>query len=168
MARRMAILGFELEDITRLLALFESQGLDELIFEEEGRYLRIRGPHKAKGQRAVVQASARPLPASLSPAERRALPQPPIPVIKAEPPQEDQIPLVSPMVGIFYRAEKPGAPPLVKVGDYVSIDQTVGVIEAMKVFSEFKSEFEGTIIAIPAQDGQLVQTGAPLIILKKP
>jgi acetyl-CoA carboxylase biotin carboxyl carrier protein len=162
----MAILGFELEDIARLIALVETQGLDELIYEEEGRYLRIRGhrKEKAKTERTVVQASAPSTP----PLGPRALPRPPASAVAAGPPPEDQIALVSPMVGIFYRAEKPGAPPLVKVGDPISVDQTVGVIEAMKVFSEFKSEYEGTILSIPAQDGQLVQTGAPLIILKKP
>ena len=157
----MAILGFELEDIAHLLMLVETQGLDELVFEEDGRYLRIRGPRKAKAKRGPETAS--PSTVSRPHAIPRALPRPP----EAEPAPEDQIQLVSPMVGIFYRAEKPGAPPLVKVGDTVSVNQTVGIIEAMKVFSEFKSEFDGTIISIPAQDGQLVQTGAPLFVLKK-
>jgi acetyl-CoA carboxylase biotin carboxyl carrier protein len=167
MARRMAILGFELEDIARLITLVETQGLDELIFEEEGRYLRIRGPRQGKRERTVVQTMVTPPPAPAAQARPRALPSPPTPAASAGPPPEDQIALVSPMVGIFYRAEKPGAPPLVKVGDHISVDQTVAVIEAMKVFSEFKSEFEGTVVSIPAQDGQLVQAGMPLILLKK-
>jgi acetyl-CoA carboxylase biotin carboxyl carrier protein len=163
----MAILGFELEEIARLLALVEAQGLDELVVEEEGRYLRIRGPRKAKSARVVVHESAPLASAPRQPVEQRALPRPPAPAAATAPTPEDQIALTSPMVGIFYRAEKPGAPPLVKVGDHIAVDQTVGVIEAMKVFSEFKSEHAGTVISIPAQDGHLVQTGAPLIILKK-
>ena len=71
------------------------------------------------------------------------------------------------MVGVFYRAEKAGAPPLVSVGDRVEIGQTVGVLEAMKVFSEFKAEHAGVIVSIPAQDGVLVQAGTPLLVLKK-
>jgi acetyl-CoA carboxylase biotin carboxyl carrier protein len=161
----MAILGFELEEIARLLTLVETQGLDEFIYEEDGRYLRIRGPRRAKIVHTVPAPSVAPA-ASRPPTARRAIAPPPETAFPAAIP-EDQIVLASPMVGIFYRAEKPGAPPLVKVGDHVSIDQTVGIIEAMKVFSEFKSEFAGTVIAIPGQDGQLVQTSAPLFILKK-
>ncbi len=71
------------------------------------------------------------------------------------------------MMGVFYRAEKAGAAPLVNVGDRVSIGQTVGILEAMKVFSEFKAEHAGIIASIPAQDGQLVQAGAPLVVLRK-
>jgi acetyl-CoA carboxylase biotin carboxyl carrier protein len=160
MARRMAILGWELEEIARLLTLVETQGLDELIYEEEGRYLRIRGPRKAK---LVARGGAAPAPARPMESIPRALSPAPAAVI----PPDDQVELISPMVGIFYRAEKPGAPPLVKVGDRVDIDQTVAIIEAMKVFSEFKSEFAGTVVSIPAQDGQLVQKGAPLLVLKK-
>ncbi|HLK56435.1 MAG TPA: acetyl-CoA carboxylase biotin carboxyl carrier protein [Chthonomonadaceae bacterium] len=162
----MAILGFELEEIVRLITLLEESGLDEMVFKEEGRYLRIRGPRLPKQAPATPPATS-PLPPHPS---RPALPAPRASRKAAKAPvplSEDQIALTSPMVGTFYRAEKPGAAALVSVGQAISVGQTIGIIEAMKIFSEIPAEHAGIIVSIPAQDGQLVQAGTPLIILKK-
>lgn len=165
----MAILGFELEEIARLIALVDAKGLEELIIEEGGRGLRIRGPRRPETPRAPESAAQAAQPAPIPERIERSRPKaaiaPPVPPSKGLP--DDQIALVSPMVGVFFRAERPGAPPLVQVGDRIEVDQTIGIIEAMKVFSEFKADHAGAVIAIPAQDGQLVQTGAPLFILKR-
>ncbi len=164
----MALFGFELEEIARLVALVDAQGLEEFIYEEEGRFLRIRGPRPAKAPRVHFAAPGTMVP-SVAPAPAASAPRraaPPAKKTEAVAPA-DQLILESPMVGVFYRAEKVGAPPLVNVGDRVSIGQTVGVLEAMKVFSEFKAEHAGMITSIPAKDGQLVQAGAPLIVLRK-
>lgn len=165
----MAILGFEIEEIVRLLALIEARGLDEFVWEDGERSIRIRGPRAEKPVRAEFVA---PEPPTL--AARAALPPAPRPrsraLAKARPSGEiaaDEVALTAPMVGTFYRAEKPGAPPLVEIGQTVEVGQTVGVIEAMKVFSEFQAEHAGTIVAIPAKDGELVQVGTPLILLRK-
>jgi len=158
----MAILGFELEEIARLIALVEAGELSELIHEEEGRYLRIRGPRADKPPREFAAAPASATTTPSAPLRARAITPPPSPASA-----KDQVILESPMMGIFYRAEKPGAPPLVHIGDHISVGQTVGIIEAMKVFSEFKAEQSGMIIAIPAHDGQLVQAQAPLFVLRK-
>ena len=166
----MAIFGFELEEIARLIALVDTQDLDEFIYEEEGRYLRVRGPRSAPAPAAIVMPSAvavapaAPLPTAPRPAARRSgssnTPPP------AAVPAANEVALESPMVGVFYRAEKPGAPPLVNVGDRISVGQVVGVLEAMKVFSEFKAEHAGILASVPVQDGQLVQAGTPLFILR--
>ena len=73
--------------------------------------------------------------------------------------------IVSPLVGIFYRAASPDAPPFVEIGDAVEIGQTIGVVEAMKVFNEITADWPGTVIAIPASNGELVQVDQPLVIL---
>ncbi len=168
----MAIFGFELEEIARLIALVDTQDLDEFIYEEEGRYLRVRGPRPAPLPAAApvvlpsaAFAAAVPLRAAPRPAARRSAS--PAAKPNAAVPAADEIALESPMVGVFYRAEKPGAPPLVNVGDRISVGQVVGVLEAMKVFSEFKAEHAGVIASIPAPDGQLVQAGTALFLLKK-
>ncbi len=156
----MAILGFELEELARLIALVETGDLDEIVLEEEGRRLRIRGPRSL--QKKAVQAVGTALPTYLpAPLLRKpaAPPEPPSPA-------EDTVPLVSPMVGVFYRAGKPGDPPLVEVGQRVTKDQPIGLIEAMKIFSEILAEQGGFIVAIPGKDGELVQAGTPLVILK--
>lgn len=160
----MAILGFEFEEISRLLALMESGGLEEIVWEDENRSLRICAPRVAahpsvESQAPVGETKGAPSP---QPAARRA--------IASKAPAaltEDQIALVSPMVGVFYRAGKPGDPPLIEVGQHIARDQTIGIIEAMKIFSEVPAEHSGVVVAIPAQDGQLVQAGTPLVILKK-
>jgi acetyl-CoA carboxylase biotin carboxyl carrier protein len=176
----MAILGFELEEIARLMALVEARGLDELILEEDERQLRIRGPRPksepapphltpegVNGQTPFTyNAPQLPVPRSAPQkalASRSAAPT----ASKLSPPTTDRIELVAPMVGTFYRAEKPGGPPLIQVGQRVAIGQTIGLIEAMKVYSEVPADHAGLVTAIPAQDGQLVHPGTPLVILQK-
>jgi acetyl-CoA carboxylase biotin carboxyl carrier protein len=76
--------------------------------------------------------------------------------------------VVSPMVGIFYRAPSPSDPNFVEVGDRVEIGQTLGLVETMKVFNEITSEVEGTVIEIMAQSGDLLETGDKLMVIRKP
>ena len=70
--------------------------------------------------------------------------------------------LNSPMVGIFYAAGAPGDPPFVNVGDVIAVGQTIGLIEAMKVFSEIPAEASGRVLEIVAVTGTLVQQSEPL------
>ena len=62
------------------------------------------------------------------------------------------VPIVSPLVGVFYRASSPGAKPLVQVGDTVERGQKIGIVEAMKVMNDVTSDCRGVIIAILAED----------------
>ena len=70
------------------------------------------------------------------------------------------------MVGTFYRSANPEAAPYVEEGDAVNKDTTVCMIEAMKVFNEIKAEMEGTIAAILVENGQSVEYGQPLFLVK--
>jgi len=83
-------------------------------------------------------------------------------------PDKNLVPIVSPMVGVFYRASSPDSPPLVEVGDYIEVGQEVALIEAMKVFNEITSEIEGTVVEIRAENAQLVETGNVLMMIRKP
>ena len=65
----------------------------------------------------------------------------------------------SPMVGVFYRASNPGAPPFVEVGDTVAPGQTLCVLEAMKLFNELKAEVDGTVRAVHVDNGSAVEYG---------
>lgn len=76
-------------------------------------------------------------------------------------------PVVSPMIGVFYRAPAPGEPNFVEIGDSVEAGQTIGLVEAMKVFNEIAAESGGVVAKIEAQTGELVETGAPLIFLRR-
>ncbi len=169
MDTRLAILGFELEEVARLIALMEAQGLDEISYQEGDRSLRIRGPRAPKPAKAPPRAALESAPSA-----QRAIAAPLRSVRKrarkedAPPaPNLDQITLTSPMVGVFYRSNQPGSPAFVEIGQTVTLKQPIGMIEAMKVFSVIEAEHAGVVVAVPAQDGKLVQAGEALVILKK-
>ncbi len=85
----------------------------------------------------------------------------------ASPFEENLVAVVSPMVGVFYRSPSPSDPPFVEVGDRVEAGQTIGLVEAMKVFNEITAETGGVVAQINAESGQLVETGAPLLSLRR-
>jgi len=74
--------------------------------------------------------------------------------------------LKSPMVGTFYRAPSPAAPPFVEVGQQVSKGQTLCIIEAMKLLNEIESDVSGTIKAILVENGQPVEYGQALFLIE--
>jgi acetyl-CoA carboxylase biotin carboxyl carrier protein len=73
--------------------------------------------------------------------------------------------VVSPMIGAFYAAPEPGAPPFVEVGDTVTPDTTVGLVEAMKVFTAVSAGSHGVVREVLVENGQLVEYGQPLVVL---
>jgi acetyl-CoA carboxylase biotin carboxyl carrier protein len=81
----------------------------------------------------------------------------------ARPAADAGVPVVSPLTGVYYSASSPTTDPFVNIGDAVQAGQVVAIVEAMKVFNEVKSEVAGTVIAMPAKNGQLVQKGDPLV-----
>jgi acetyl-CoA carboxylase biotin carboxyl carrier protein len=71
----------------------------------------------------------------------------------------------SPMIGTFYKASNPQSEPFVKVGDMVSIGQTVCIIEAMKLFNEVESEISGKVLKILVEDASPVEYDQPLFLI---
>ena len=90
------------------------------------------------------------------------------------PPAAAAVPLVpdgaealrSPMAGIFYRRPSPDQPAFVEPGDEVQVSDTVGLIEAMKLFSEITSHLHGRIVKFIPEDGQHVEADAPLVLIE--
>jgi len=74
--------------------------------------------------------------------------------------------IVSPMVGTFYRAPAPDAPPFVNPGDRVDEKTVVCIIEAMKLMNEIEAEVKGVIVDVLVENGQLVEYGQPLFLVK--
>ncbi|MDP4156974.1 MAG: acetyl-CoA carboxylase biotin carboxyl carrier protein, partial [Bacillota bacterium] len=74
--------------------------------------------------------------------------------------------ITSPMVGTFYASPSPDADAYVKVGSKVSKDSIVCIVEAMKLFNEIEAEVNGEIVEVLAKDGQLVEYGQPLFLVK--
>jgi acetyl-CoA carboxylase biotin carboxyl carrier protein len=71
----------------------------------------------------------------------------------------------SPLVGTFYRAPAPGAPPFVEEGDIVSPGQVLCIIEALKVMNEIESDVRGRVVKILVENGQPVEYGQPLFLI---
>jgi acetyl-CoA carboxylase biotin carboxyl carrier protein len=140
----------DLESLRQLLALMGEHDLSELEIEQGDLVVRLRkgGP------------PASPMPAAATLAAAQAAPAP-----KAEP-QEELPTIKSPMVGTFYTASGPDAPPYVKVGDHVTEETVVCVIEAMKVFNEIRAEMSGTIERILARNAQAVEFGQPMFVVR--
>lgn len=70
------------------------------------------------------------------------------------------------MVGTFYQSPSPDADPYVKVGSKVQKNTVVCIIEAMKLFNEIEAEVDGEIVEVLVKDGQLVEYGQPLFLVK--
>lgn len=76
-----------------------------------------------------------------------------------------QMPVVAPLVGVFYRASSPGAKSFVEVGDTVERGQVVGIVEAMKVMNEVTSDYRGTVAEILVENGEAVQYEQALMLI---
>ncbi|MFC2170238.1 acetyl-CoA carboxylase biotin carboxyl carrier protein [Acidobacteriota bacterium] len=88
-------------------------------------------------------------------------------VVPSEPnPQENIYYVTSPMVGIFYRASDPSSPPFVEIGDQIEKNQSLGIIEAMKLMNEIESEIEGTLEEIYVENGKPIEYGQRLFAIK--
>lgn len=81
--------------------------------------------------------------------------------------EKHTVTVTSPLVGTFYRSPSPETPPYVKVGDRVSKNQVLCVIEAMKLMNEIESHVDGVVAAILKQDGERVGYGDQLFIIEE-
>lgn len=73
----------------------------------------------------------------------------------------------APLVGVFYRASSPGAPPYVEVGQQVEPDTTIGLVETMKVFTAVRAGKRGIVREIFASNGQVIESGDPLVAIEE-
>jgi acetyl-CoA carboxylase biotin carboxyl carrier protein len=122
------------------------------------------------GEKRVILKRGAVLPVPMAiPAMSMPAPAPAAPASKAaEAPAEDTslVAIKSPMVGTFYSAPSPDAKPFVSVGSTVGDDTDVCIIEAMKVFNNIKAECRGTIAKVLVSNGQTVEFGQTLFLVK--
>jgi acetyl-CoA carboxylase biotin carboxyl carrier protein len=146
----------EVEKTRQLLELFGDNKLSELSVSESGGY--------AVEIKAALYQPSTPVPmASPPPAKHvRHMSQQSAAATIASQQKAGHKTLNSPMVGIFYSSPSPGDPPFVNIGDVITVGQTIGLIEAMKVFSEIPAEAAGKIVETVAISGTLVQQSEPL------
>jgi len=126
--------------------------------------LRRRGAAGAPTLSVPLAVAPRVQPVSVpSQAElARALDEPRAPATQPE----GSIVISSPMVGTFYRASEPGAPPFVDVGQTVEPETTVCIVEVMKLMSSIPAGAHGTIVQVLVDDAAPVEAGQPLIVLQ--
>jgi acetyl-CoA carboxylase biotin carboxyl carrier protein len=148
-----------LELIDRLAQLLERSDLSELEVESGGTGLILRKPVLV----AAVHAAAGGATAG-SPATAEAPPTTGEPSTAGRDPATIGRPSVkAPLTGIFYASPAPGTAPYVQAGGEVAIGQVIGLIEAMKLFNEIKSDLAGRVVRVVPDSGALVKAKQPLI-----
>ena len=150
------------EYLRGLAQIVRDAGLSGLEIETDSWKVALRGPRLRASSGYEGAPAASLIPASDYGSASSALIPDAAPSI-----EESLIPVVSPMVGVWYRAPSPSEPNFVEIGDRVEVGQTIGLVEAMKVFNEIAAESGGFVAQIPAQTGQLVETGQPLLLLRR-
>ena len=147
-------------DVAEIMRLVEQSGFDELNLEIDGTKINLR-----RGGAGQSGASAAPTP---RPAAAIAPPRAPASAAaKATVSDPDLQDLPSPLLGTFYRAPKPGAPPFVQVGAQVEADTIIGIIEVMKLMNTVRAGVRGTVAEVLAADGALVEFGETLLRVRK-
>lgn len=150
----------DLRKLKTLIDLVSESGIAELDITEGDDHVRIVNRSSAPAAAAAPAAAVPTIVAAPAPA---AAPAAPAAQAKTE---EAGAAIVSPMVGTFYRAPSPGAEPFVKEGDSVKKGQVIGIIEAMKLLNEVEADQDGIVKEFAVENGQPVEFGQPLVILK--
>jgi acetyl-CoA carboxylase biotin carboxyl carrier protein len=144
------------KDVAEIMRLLESSSFDSLSLEIDGVKLNLQRGSVSGVRQAThepVPPPAELLPHAAPPGLRRA--KPPLEAGLAE--------VASPLLGIFYRAPKPGEPPFVEVGAKVEVDTVIGIIEVMKLMNSVRAGVEGEVAEILAENGALVEYGEALM-----
>ena len=150
--------------IKKLIRLVEDSDIDQLEVSRWGRKIKItRRMSRNNGhssEHVILQQAPAPV-AAAAPAPAAT------PTVESKPPVADKnyVEIKSPMVGTYYAAPAPDAPPYIKVGDKVSVGQVVCIVEAMKLMNEIESEVSGSIAEVMIEDAQPVEFGQVLFLI---
>ncbi len=151
------------QDVAEITRLLEQSDFDELHLEQDGLKLTLKRSAAAGRPRAATAAAA-PAPApegERGEAEDAARTRD----AQAAQPGTDRsvLEVTAPLVGIFYRAPRPGEPPYVEVGAAIEQDTIVGIIEVMKLMNAVRAGVTGTVCEILVRDGDAVEYGQVLL-----
>ena len=156
----------DLRDIQNLIKFVAKSGASEVKLEMEDIKITIKTGSE-KTETTIVQHAA---PTSNLPQVQSApsvVPSSPAPVaeVNAVPTANNYKEITSPIIGTFYRKPSPDKPVFVEVGDVISEDTVVCMVEAMKLFNEIESEISGKIVKILVDDGTPIEYGQPLFLV---
>ena len=156
----------DIDKLRDLIRMLENSTISEIEIEEDGRRIKLKKPTpEIMATREVVQALPHPAAADPAPAAPAAAPTPPAPVVEEEP-EEHLVTIDSPMVGVYYSAPSPGDPVFVKPGDQVDTDQTLCIVEAMKLMNEVTAKGPAIITKCLVENGEPVEFGQPLFAIQ--
>jgi acetyl-CoA carboxylase biotin carboxyl carrier protein len=160
-------------DVTRMNQKELKELIEFLIEKDIAEFELERGDVKVRikraGEHTFVHSSAEPrfyaVPPAVAPAAE-AHPAAVAAVPKEAVPEEGLHMVKSPIVGTFYEAPSPGAPPFVKSGDFVEVGQVLCIVEAMKLLNEIESDVAGEIVKRLATNGQPIEYGQELFVIR--
>lgn len=167
----------KIHEIREIIKLVDQSSIHEFELESEGTKVSIKKAgvdvtpvvvtHHVPAQAAMAPVLTTPAVEVATP-QISAAPQPeakPVATVNVTD-EANLLKVVSPMVGTFYCAPEPGKPAYVQVGDNVTPSKVVCIVEAMKLFNEIEAEVSGEIVKVLVEDGQLVEYGQPLFLVK--
>lgn len=157
--------------LNEVAALMEDHGLTRVrLSEEDGRVIELeRMAPVPPVPPAPATTIVAPLPlaeAAVAPAAGAPEAAAPVQERPADAATASAVPVTAPMVGVFYAAPSPEAEPFVTLGSHVKRGDTLCIIEAMKLMNEVVAETDGTVVAIDAADGDLVEFGARIMAIE--
>lgn len=154
----------DLRKIKKLIDLLEESNLAELEIKEGEEIVRLsRYPKNMTPTYAAAPVSPAPVaPTIAAPAPAAASDSAATTESRVLPPGTT---VRSPMVGTFYASANPDAPPFVSIGQKVKAGDTLGIIEAMKMFNPIEADVSGTVLAIKCESGQPVEFDQPLFVI---
>lgn len=155
----------KINEIHELIKRIDESSINEFVYEIEGVSLKLKKNEapavNVTGQAQAVPAAYAPAPQAAKPEAREAAP------VQEAPKQDENLhKITSPMVGTFYASSSPEAGPYVNQGSKVSENTVVCIVEAMKLFNEIEAEVKGEIVEVLVENGQLVEYGQPLFLVK--
>ena len=155
------IASTDVETIKKLIDMMSKNDLVEIKLTDEKTKIHLRRPEPKQPEQVFTQIPMQqmaPMPAIAAPVVSGAA----APAVAVD----DAKTIDSPIVGTFYTSPNPESGPFVKVGDTVTEDTVVCIVEAMKVMNEIKAETTGTIVEVCSSNGQAVEFGQPLFKIK--
>ena len=163
-------MGLTPDDIQVLLELFEMSTWQEMTIDIGDDYLHVS--RRSNGSMAAPPPLASPAPAAVPAPDAAPTGAAPIPAPAATAPvtpgpaaNGHGVPVAAPSVGLFWRSPSPGVPPFVEVGSRVGPEDTIAIIEVMKLMSPLKAGLSGVVTAILAENGATVARGDALVLV---